>query len=414
MSRKAESFGGAYKIALFSAVGGAISLLSTPILSIVYQPADLGRHAELLAIVSIWSTIGALRLDQAIPISDESELPAIARLTSITSVIVGCLCAAFVVVTGRAGTTTSEIIEVLLIPAILSLLTMYVIVESLLVRQRNHGALAFRRLVQPMATTLGQLAMSIVTSSSLGLTIGVIAGRSLGFTSLFSVLRNAVTDSVVAQPGFRTVLRKYWRFPIVFAPAAIANAVGSSLPLLLVARWFGSSEAGQLALAITLTTLPPAIISVAFGNIFRGELALRLRSNQHNQQKFFLRASVGLAAIASLWFLVLVLVSRTFVPRVFGPDWATLPQYVEALAVSAASGLAVSPLTSVLGLYQRGLPNLLLDISRIVMVGFVGFIAWRSGASSPSIVLAMSISMAAVYVATWLTVLHISGGRSRI
>jgi O-antigen/teichoic acid export membrane protein len=101
-------------------------------------------------------------------------------------------------------------------------------------------------------------------------------------------------------------------------------------------------------------------------------------------------------------------------PVLLGPGWAESGEFLAALAIGAATGLVVSPLSIVFVLYQRALMNVALDVGRIVVVGGLGVIAWLSGTGAVAAVILMSCGMGTVYIAIWLLGLRTASSRARI
>lgn len=400
---------GVAAISAGTVAGHAVTLLATPILSRVYTPDAFGEFAALIAIVAIAATAGSLRLETAIPIATDDDAENLVKVGIWSSLIGGLICALGLSLTGHQNDSQPIWLWSSLLIYLVWVTAAYQILTAFWLRSHQYAALARRNLLQGAGTAGGQLLFSRWIQTSVGLAAGLALGRTLGLVSLVLKGRSSTDKWADARPVSAT-MKRYWKFPVLFMPAAILNVLGTQIPILIIAGAYGPASAGNLAQAITLGAIPAALLGTAIASVVLAEMAARVRAGELDQRARYLRVSRALAPIGLVWLLALVLVAPFLLPVILGPGWATSGQFAAALAPSVSLGLIVSPLTVVTTLYERPVLNLLLDCGRVAMVACAGWLAWWLGLGAVADVLAMSVAMAAVYILTWFICLSIVSG----
>jgi O-antigen/teichoic acid export membrane protein len=360
-----------------------------------------------MAMVVIASTAGSLRLESAIPIATAGEAWQMLKASIWSSLAAGIVCAGLLAGLGHSAVSSEPWLGSVLVVYIVWVTAVYSVLTAHSLRSHQYAAVARRNLLQAMGTAGGQLVLSRWLKSALGLTAGLAVGRSLGVGSLLRESQLWGNRHQAAESSMSGALKRYWRFPLVFMPSALLNVLGTQLPILLVARAYGTESAGNLAQAVTFGAIPAALLGTAISSVLLAELAARVRAGELNQRLTYLRVSKALAPLGLGWFLGLVLVAPRFLPVLLGQEWQSSGEYAAALAIGAGLGLVVSPLTVVLLLYERSRLNFGLDILRVVVVGASGIATWSAGYSSVVCVFAMSAAMGLVYLVTWAMGLRI-------
>ena len=396
-------------VAIISASSGAgqlITLLAAPVLARLYSPEAFGSFAVLVSLAAIASTVGAMRLDSAIPLASTTDAMNLVKTAAVTSVLVAACCIPITALVDWQGANYSPLWGLAVVPYIVWVTSMYSVLTSYSLRSRNYSAVARRNLLQQGGTAGGQLLVSWWLRSGFGLTLGLAIGRSLGVVSL---LRESDLHFRQVKTGRSQAdtLRRYWRFPLVFMPSALLNVGATQIPVLFVASRYGTEAAGNLSQAVMFAAVPAALLGGAVSSVVMAEIALRVRSGEVDQRSRYLRVSRALAPLAVAWFLVLVVVAPRALPVILGPEWTSSGAYAAALAVAVVGGLVASPLSVVFVLYERSVMNVGLDVSRVVVIVVLGMAVWSLGYGPVAAVLAMSIGMGVIYAATWFMGLRV-------
>jgi len=365
---------------------------------------------------AVLTAIASLKFDAAIPLVRELDGARALTRTSLQ------LAAGFAVVTAAAiavfhvELSKAAGFEILpwayWLPPLVALTAWFNTLSQTALRQRAYTSVATRTFAQNVGVVSGQIGFATITRSAGGLLSGQVLGRCLG---IFALARTSRELLPAPAPGTtRRTLRTYWRFPAVFAPSALLNTLGTNLPLILVGAWFGAQSAGFLGLTQRIALAPAALIAVAVGQVFSGELSSRLRAGQVDNTSMYLRTSSKLALGGITIAAVMLVASGWAFPLILGSQWADSGNYAQAIALSVGAGFVVSPVSYVFIAYQRIVSNILVDISRVALVVIPGVLAHLNGFTAVGTVWVMTAGQFVNYALTWVIGLIIVRGNHAV
>lgn len=399
-----------------TAGGQALTVLVAPVLTRLFSPDSFGTFSYVLAVVTVIASVAALKLELAIPLArNDSDAQRLVRISLFSAAISAIVSAATVLL---FPDSLARLLQFDLGPsvvwlAILILLTSwFVVMGQAALRQREYAAVAKRTLSQALGTAAGQLVAGTITPHATGLLAGQTFGRALGILALSRTNRDLLSRPRHGTYG--AVLREYRAFPLVFAPSALLNATGSQLPVILITAWYGTEASGFLGIAQRVAMVPAAVIGTAVGQVFCGELSARLRSGNLDNRRLYLSSSLRLGAIGVLITLVLIALPPLVFPALFGTSWAQAGGFAQAMAPAIGLGFMVGPLSYVFIAYRRTAASLLVDASRIVLVGGLGLLALELQWEPTATLGAMYAGQLVNYVVTWTVGLSISTGKLRV
>jgi O-antigen/teichoic acid export membrane protein len=150
--------------------------------------------------------------------------------------------------------------------------------------------------------------------------------------------------------------KKYYDFPLFRAPQVFINAISQSLPVLMLAAFFGPASAGFYALCRRLLGMPSQLIGKSVGDVFYPRITEAAHRGE-NLTRLIIKATLSLAAVGFFPFALVVAFGPWLFGFVFGSEWVVAGEYARWLAlmmffyfINKPSVMAVP----VLGL-QRGL-----------------------------------------------------------
>lgn len=389
-------------------VGQIIVALATPLLSRLYSPDAFGAFSAVLAIVSAVGPAAAFKFDSAVLLpksdADARNVLALSLMSSVATSIVAGGVFAVIGPLVLANVWDSVPFAPVWIGALVLATGVFTSLVQATLRSKSYGLLGWRSAIQSIGTTVGQVGLGFLGGAPVGLLGGLLFGRLLGFGALTRSLR----PIIAARGGapHRTLIKRYWRSPAVLAPSSLLNALGSQLPLILVAAWFGADPAGQLGMAQRLVFLPSALIGAALAQVFGAEIAQRLRDGAGSSRALYLKATWQIGVIAVPMCAAIIIVSPIFLPWFLGEQWEQSGAFAQAMAVSASVGLIVSPLSQVYLIHQS-LASLAMDASRVVMIFGAGIIALSVGQDAVTTVWVLYAAQVLNYVITWIYGLRI-------
>jgi O-antigen/teichoic acid export membrane protein len=408
-SRLGASGRGFASILSATALAQVISFVALPLLSRLYSPEAFGVFTLVIAVVAIVAPVATLRLESAAMLAAEgSEVRAVVRNAVTSIVAVGLATFIIIQVLEAAGVWSAGSVHLsaLWVSILVILTSLFSLLSQLALRERKYALVARRNLYQAVAMSVGQAAASLVSRAATGLLIGYVLGRLVALVSLWRPTREYFgrTDRGVRRAAWRT----YWKFPLVFTPSALLNALGSQAPVIFIITWFGAGLGGQVGMAERIVAVPLALIGAAAGQVLEAEMSRTIRAGEHRVRRLYLRTSAMLAGVALLCVAGFILLGGWLVPILLGQEWVIAGTAVQILALSAGVRLVASPMSKIIILYQRSLANTILDVSRVFLIACAfGAIALLELPLDIALWLIYG-ALAATYAVTWFYGLHVA------
>lgn len=384
-----------------STVAQLMAIAALPILARLYTPADTAHYAMLLGIGAVLASFASLRLDLAIPIpqsvNDSRRLFWLAAVAPLLVVpIVGTL-AGILHLAGVWRAATLDWVDYLAISAFVFVLSIYTAGSQLAIRLRSYGLLGRIPLIQMSGTLATQMALGVVGIGR-GLFVGGLLGRSLGIVRLMRTCEVRLAQVPPRREAVR-LLKEYWRFPAIFAPATLIEALGWNLAAVMLPSLFGFGPAGLYAMAARVSGVPAGVLTRSAGQVFLGEFA---RSSQSSALRVFLRWSaamllMGVAVASAIWVL-----APLVLPWFLGTDWEGTVVLAQYSGVMAGAQIFASPFHSVWEVRQRGL---LLISWNLIRLGVTAGVIWtgaQAGDSMPEVIWSLAIATTGVYILSWV------------
>jgi len=357
-------------------------------------------------------SIGTWRFDSAIPLpKDEADAYSLAALG---------LCAATATAAGGAavfvlfGQQIAQIVGqpemvpwLWSIPATSLVLGVSLILTQLSIRHRKYYRIATRSFFSMSITALVQLTAGLAGMLTGGLVLGLGAGQAASAVSLLpgSGLRSQDARSGMRFRNMAANALRYRRFPLILAPSSLINVLGTQLPVILIAYYYGPMTAGWFGLTQRVVALPVVLITTAAAQVYLGELAQAVRSRPSSVGPMFYRVSRGLLAPAMLFAVILIVLAPALFTLVFGPDWTTSGDFARALAISVACQLVAAPLGHTLTVMQRQTLQATWDSSRLLLTCGTLIAAATCGAPAITAVWLFSGASSVLYLLLWFACL---------
>lgn len=198
------------------------------------------------------------------------------------------------------------------------------------------------------------------------------------------------------------MLRRFWRFPALFAPSAILNSAGLVLPVLFVGTWYSVADAGQWAMAERILAAPLLLIATAISQVVEARMADDHRAARGGAARYYLEVSLVLALVATALIFLILAMAPWLLPIVLGDGWQLATAIVVAMTPMLATRLIATPLSKALVVAQRAFSTLLLDIARAILVVVAGMIIIAMDLDVIAAAWCFSGALSTVYVATWI------------
>ena len=259
-----------------------------------------------------------------------------------------------------------------------------------LIRQGQFDAIARPRWIQSVLVAVLQLSGAMAGLGGRGLILGDAIGRVVGLAFLLQSARlfdNPPGD----RAGFAALVRlghDYLRFPAVAAPSALINAVGFSLPVFFVERFYGTAGLGVFSLLERVMGVPTLFIGQPLSQTFIHRLRESLPCGPASNQGE-IRRTVGISALfGSVPFLTLALAGPFLFILVFGGRWAGAGGLAQILAVPYFVSFVLWPVMPTLIILNRLRTQMIWETARVF-----GMLALAAAASSGRVPLDYMVAM---------------------
>jgi len=352
-----------------------ITILSTPVITRLFGPEAFGLLALFTTIVGIVTIAACLRYELAImlPKSDE-EAVNVFGLCLVILVIISLLSVPVILLTHtfiEQSLRAPQIGPFLwLIPPMIFLSGAFLALNYWNTRTRQFYRLAIAQMMRSCSTTGTQLGMGIFGFASGGVLVGAsVLGQFVSTVVLgIQILRDHYSyfRKNITREGMLAAFREYRNFPKYDLWSALLNNISSTLPIFVLSMYFTSATLGFYSLGLMVLQLPLNLIGNAIGQVFFQKAA---ETKNISPQKFRDTVESTLKPLILLAFfptLVFILIGPQLFGVVFGNKWLEAGNYARYLSVWIAVAFVVSPINSIINIFQKQKFGLIINITQIV------------------------------------------------
>lgn len=388
-----------------AALGQAINVLISPILSRLYSPEDFCVFGVYASIVGILLVSASFRYEFAIPLPEGDKSAAnILALCLIILIFMAIVSSLVIFIWGEMIVTWANVPSLggylWLVPLGLFGAGLYQILNYWAVRKRNFIRLGRTRFSRGFFRAIIQVGLGTVVPGPFGLLLGQCAGDSAGSISLgaSALKKNQASFKSINFQAIRNLAIRYKRFPIYSGVADLIDAIGLNAPQLLFAAFYGVEVGGWFALGQRVIASPMNIVVDSFSQVFFGEAARLPKNDLSSMKQFFLKFFIRLILIGAIPMGVFCIFAPWFFTVIFGSAWETTGKYIQIMGMMFAIRFAIVPFQQILNIIERQNVYLFWNSSRLVIVVGSLSIGMMVGVSDIIAVAVYSISMSFAYV----------------
>lgn len=377
-------------------VGQGAVYLSTPLLSRMYSPDEIGTAAAVMAAGGIIGAVAALRFELMLPGAPDEEVRWVARRAGLLLVV------SSVLLSPIAGLVLSfSPIDVML--TALTAIGIGGVALSMQTASRVQvlRGVAIAKAVQGVGQTAVQIALAVPAGA-----IGMQSGAALGLLTASGVQtlssRRRIRALPAAKPSpsrIRTMIR---RALVLTVAAAFNAAVVSSLPL-LTTLFYGEAATGELAVAQRLALAPTGLVVAAVLPVVITQFGTQRRDDRTASRALVVRWLRRLVPLGAAATILLLGASMLPLEVMLGAEWDGVGAYVAAMAPLIGAQLIAGPLAQCLVIQERERAQLLWDVCRLVAVVAAAAIVMFLGGDAIAMVWVVSGVLSAAYaIYLWL------------
>lgn len=392
-----------------------IGIISAPIITRLYLPADYGIYSIFVSIFGIVGSLATLRYSVTIPIAESEKLSDnILKLCFFITSSLSLLLVVCVALFGdffAAKYNTNRIIPYLwFIPIVFFCTGIYEALNNWALREKRFNLITRTKIRQSTSSATVKIGLGALGVSPLGLFIGQIANSAAGIGSLFSKLTR-VKPSFFKHFSWHEIkfaAKRYKKFPLVQSWSQLLLALGAQLPVLLLGSFYGAKAAGIFGLANSMIHLPMDLIGQSVSQVYYAEIS---KYGKNNPQKIY---NLSISIIKKMFWIGLIPVGIivAFGPwifkLVFGSEWLDAGVYARFLSISILTQFISSPIANIFNVYEKQSLQLTLNIIRVVLVFFVFYASNILEFSALNSIGIYSILMAIYYAFLMILVLKVA------
>jgi O-antigen/teichoic acid export membrane protein len=393
-------------VASGTAASQAVAMAFAPIITRLYGPEIFGLQGIFMSVVGLLVTVAAFNYPIAIVLPKlDADALGLARLSIMIAIVMALLVTLTLYV---FGTDLLQLINaeaitdfIYLIPIAMLLSVLGSVLGQWLIRKKAFAFSAKYGVFTSLILNSSKAILGIFYPSAMVLivtnTVGGFVGT--GLTWLHWRKQSANHESVPATAPSATLRQlaiRHRDFPLLRTPQTLINALSQSMPILLLAGYFGASASGQYAIAIVVLGMPSGLIGGSVMSVFYPRINEAIR-NGENARNLIIKATIGMAATGAIPFLIVIATGPFLFEFVFGEQWKTAGiyaqwlapwlffQYVNKPAVSAIPALRLQGGLLAYEIFSTGTKVLALwlgffifksDIAAIALFSIFGVIAY--------------------------------------
>lgn len=394
-----------------TALGRAVVVLASPLLTRMYSPEDFGLLAVFSALLMLLGAVACLRYELAIPLPARERTAASLLVLCLVSTVLLCLLTAIAVwlfARPLAGWLNVPMLApyLWLLPVGLLGVGCYQALSYWAIRRQAFRRIARTRMAQGVGQVVVQLGWGLAGGGPAGLLAGAVAGQAAGLTTLASAARHdRQAFSRLSLKSLRWAMRRYRRFPFLATGSALLNTAARVLPALLLAGMYGAQVAGWYALGQRVIRTPMQVLGTAVAQVYTGDAARLARQDRFALRSLILRLSARMLLVGGLPLGAIALGGPWMFEIAFGQGWGEAGRYVQVLAIAYLGQFVVAPIAQTLQILERQEIHLLWNGAQVTVVALIfslGYwLAWTPWHLLAAYAAAMTLSYAVVFLLVW-------------
>ena len=373
----------------------AITMAFSPIITRMYGPEAFGLLGTFIATLGIVTPIAALAYPIAIvlPKSDD-DAKGIAKLSLRIALVMALTLTAILLLVSEqiAALLGMQAIAgfMLLIPLAMFFSALQQIMQQWLIRKKQFKVTARVAVSQSLILNSSKVGLGWFWPIGSVLIILATLGNALYAAQLwFGAKKWTDKDGRidhVAENGIdlKALAYRHRDFPYYRAPQVFINALSQSLPVLLLASFFGPASAGFYAIGRTVLGVPSMLLGKSVADVFYPAIAEAANKHQNLHKPIF-KATLALAGVGVIPYGFVFLFGPWLFSFVFGNEWLEAGEYARWLAVWSYFGFMNTPSVAALSVLKMQRFFLIYEVFSLTLRAislYIGFAVLNNDSST--------------------------------
>jgi O-antigen/teichoic acid export membrane protein len=329
-------------VASGTAAAQAITMAFSPLITRLYGPEAYGIQGVFVSVVGVLGTIAAMSYPIAIvlPKSDADAL-SLARLSLYIGLSMSVLVAVLLFLYGFEILTllNAQAISFLmyLIPIAMLISVVSRVVGQWLIREKAFSLTARVAVWQSLLINTIKAGLGLVHPTAAVLIVtNTLSGLLTAALMLLGLRKQRVTgaaEAKIPEPSLSAwaVAKQHRDFPLLRTPQELLNVISQSLPVVMLATYFGTAAVGFYSIASAVLAMPAGLIGSSVMQVFYPRINDAIHQGE-NAKTLIIQATAGLALIGALPFAAVIIAGPSLFEFVFGAEWRTAGVYAQWLS----------------------------------------------------------------------------------
>ncbi|HDH1147109.1 TPA: type 8 capsular polysaccharide synthesis protein Cap8K [Staphylococcus aureus] len=337
-----KSIGDSFLMILSSGIAQVILIITTPIITRLYSPAEFGEFTIFSNIAMILIPIINARYDLLIVnAKNDRSANILSQISFLISLLILLILIPIFAIS--AWLYPNFKLDFIFIIIMLFLVSLTNIFTNYLNKERKYKVLSLINVFRAGSMALLQIIFGLLSLGSLGLIIGFslsyITGITLGYKTFkkhFNIVRNKEETKALFLENKNQL--------VYSTPSILLNSLSFSVVVFFIGILYTNTEVGIYGMAIRVLGIPVTIISLGLSKIFMQQ-ANDYYIERGNFRNLLLKFSSTLVIVSIILYVPLYLFSEELVNILLGHSWVdaitvikiVIPLFVIRLIVSTVS-----------------------------------------------------------------------------
>ncbi len=357
---------------LFSgtSLGQSFVLITAPIVTRLYSPADFGDLSIFISIVSIFGVVVCLRYQMAMLIPDDNDEAATVLLLCFASIAIVTLISVFLIII--FGNPFLTLINAPTLKSLLWLVPLAVAIQGTNLalyfwntRKRKFTRMSLSVFLNKSSYATTQVGLGFLLQPLKMFLIGAYPVGAL-VSAVFLIVSTLKEDLTlfVRNINIKRIIQvafRYRKFPQYDLWSVLLNTISWQLPSFMLSAYFSSTIVGYYSFGNRLIRVPMSLVGQAISQVFFQRASKsRIDGDLSDvvEDVFNRLVRIGLIPI-----LILTIIGRELFVVVFGPQWSEAGVYVQIMAIWTFFWFISSPLSSIFRVLEKQEISLRINIA---------------------------------------------------
>ncbi|MBN1186530.1 MAG: oligosaccharide flippase family protein [Bacteroidales bacterium] len=388
-------------------VSQVISMLSQPVATRLYAPADFGVLALITSLVSMFGPSVNGQYHFCIVTADsDKEANNVTALSFYFGLIVSAIVSLGIIIYTilkpdtfiEAGFWIYISIPLIFISGIFN------VISSYNNRYKQYKLVASVGIKRSVASAICKIGLGFAKTGVIGLIASSLVGTIIGVKKQSEYLRlnlSKIFSSNLKELHF--ILKKYKSQPLFSAPGIFVVSYSFSIVPIFISTGYGIQEVGYYSLAVSMLYLPIGLIANSVGTVY-----FRKASQEKTETGIFYRSFkstfVLLALVSVVPFIGLFFLAEPLFAFIFGNEWFRSGTFVRLLIPWYWMNFIVGALVSSLIISGNQLTKLIIQCFFLIEAFTIFYLSKYLKLSIEQFLLSISLAYSFMYVILLLVI----------